>query len=212
MLIDIYNTCNKYNVIYADPPWEYPQSGGKKNSRGMAKQHYLTMSTDDICQLPVKDLKTDNAILFLWATFPNVGEALKIMESWGFIYKTAAFVWVKRNKKSNTPFWGMGAYTRANAEVCLLGISKNTKAKQAVKRNDIHQIVYEPIREHSRKPDIVRDKIVDLLGDVPRIELFARQEIAGWDCWGNETNLFKEEIRWQTTNIEGTIKKYQSKT
>jgi N6-adenosine-specific RNA methylase IME4 len=129
----------------------------------------------------------------MWATFPNIGEALKVMTAWGFEYKTAAFVWVKKNKASSTNFWGMGAYTRANAEVCLLGISKGTKAKQVVKRHDIHQIIESPIEQHSKKPDIVRDYIVQLLGDLPKIELFARQEVSGWDCWGNEVNLMKNE-------------------
>lgn len=176
----------KYNIIYADPPWEYKQSGSKTNSRGMAKQHYNTMTTLDICNLPVKDIKTDDSICFMWATFPNIAEALKVLEAWGFEYKTAAFVWVKKNKKSNTNFWGMGAYTRANAEVCLLGISKKTKANQQVKAHNIHQIIEAPIEEHSKKPDIVRDKIVELLGDIPRVELFARQKTEGWDVWGNE--------------------------
>lgn len=183
MFVDIYNTDKKYNIIYADPPWEYRQSGSKTNSRGMAKQHYKTMTTKQICELPIDKLKTDNALLFMWATFPNITEAINVIGSWGFQYKTAAFVWIKKNKKSNTNFWGMGAYTRANAEVCLLGISKKTRAKQDVKSNSVHQIVESPIEEHSKKPDIVRDKIVELVGDLPRIELFARQHAEGWDCW-----------------------------
>lgn len=153
----------------------------------MAKQHYQTMNTDDICKLPVRDIATDNALLFIWATFPNITEALKVIESWGFIYKTAAFVWIKTNRKSNTLFWGMGAYTRANAEVCLLGISKDTKASDIVKSHRVHQIIIDKIGKHSQKPQAVRDKIADLLGDKCRqIELFARQEVNGWDCWGNE--------------------------
>lgn len=186
MRVDIFNTDKKYNIIYADPPWEYRQSGSKTNSRGMAKQHYNTMSTDEICKLPINQLKTDNAICFMWATFPNIEQALKVMKAWGFEYKTAAFVWVKKNKKSNTNFWGMGAYTRANAEVCLIGISKNTKAKECVKSNAVHQIVESSIEQHSKKPDEVRQRILQLLGDLPRIELFARQYADGWDCWGNE--------------------------
>lgn len=186
MKVDIYNTEKKYNIIYADPPWEYKQTGSKINSRGMAKQHYETMNTKDICELPIKNIKTENAICFMWATFPNIKEALKVMESWGFIYKTAGFVWIKKNKKSNTNFWGMGAYTRANAEVCLLGISKQTKAKQVVRSNAIHQVIESPIEQHSKKPDETRDRIINLLGDVSKIELFARQQVEGWDCWGNE--------------------------
>ena len=186
MKVDIYNTNKKYNIIYADPPWEYKQSGSKTNSRGMAKQHYSTMSTKEICNLPIRKIATDDSLLFLWATFPNIGEALKVMEAWGFKYKTAAFVWIKKNRKSDSLFWGMGAYTRANAEVCLLGISSKTKAKQVVKDNGVHQVIESKIEEHSKKPDEVRNRIIKLCGDLPRIELFARQQVDGWDCWGNE--------------------------
>lgn len=122
----------------------------------------------------------------MWATFPNIVEAIKVIEAWGFTYKTAAFVWIKQNKRSDSLFWGMGAYTRANAEICLLGIGKKVKAKELVKNHAVHQIVQSRIEQHSKKPDEVRNKILDLVGDLPRIELFARQEITGWDCWGNE--------------------------
>ena len=186
MVVDIFNTDKKYSIIYVDPPWEYRQSGSKTSSRGMAKQHYQTMSTDDICRIPIQNIKTDETVCFMWATFPNISEALKVLETWGFIYKTAAFVWVKQNKKTNSLFWGMGAYTRANAEVCLIGISKKTKAKSLVKSHAVHQVVMSPVEKHSKKPDIVRDKIIELMGDLPKIELFARQQAEGWDCWGNE--------------------------
>ena len=108
------------------------------------------------------------------------------MEAWGFQYKTAAFVWGKKNRKAGTNFWGMGAYTRANAEVVLLGVKPKTKARQAVKRQDVHQIVEAPVGRHSAKPDEVRQRIVDLCGDVPRVELFAREKPDGWDVWGDE--------------------------
>ena len=185
MKIDIFGTDKKYDVIYADPPWAYKQSGGAK-SRGMAKQHYSTMPTKEICELPIRNICTDKAVCFLWATFPNLTEAIKVLEAWGFTYKTAAFVWVKKNKVSDSLFWGMGAYTRANAEVCLLGISKKTKAKEIVKSHAVHQVIEEKIKKHSEKPHEVRKRIVELLGDVKRIELFAREQGEGWDCWGNE--------------------------
>ena len=186
MVVDIFNTDKKYNIIYADPPWEYRQSGSKTNSRGMAKQHYDTMTTEEICKLPISQISTANAICFMWATFPNIDQALAVMKEWGFLYKTAAFVWVKKNKKTNSNFWGMGAYTRANAEVCLLGIKKKTKATECVKSHAVNQIIEAPVERHSKKPDVVRDKIIELLGDASRIELFARQHADGWDCWGNE--------------------------
>jgi len=176
----------KYKIIYVDPPWEYKQSGSKKNSRGMAKQHYNTMSTEDICDLKVRDYCDDDSILFMWATFPNLDQALKVIQAWDFIYMNAAFMWVKKNKKSDTNFWGMGAYTRANAELCLLAISKKTKASVLVKDHGVHQIIESPIMKHSEKPPETRDKIIQLCGNISRLELFSRQKIEGWDSWGNE--------------------------
>ena len=186
MKVDIFNTGKKYEVIYADPPWEYRESGGVTNSHGMAKQHYHTMPTYQICNLPVRRLAYSNSVLLMWATFPNIDSALKVMDAWGFKYKTAAFVWVKMNKKNNEPLWGMGSYTRANAEICLLGIGENTKAKQMVKSRNVHSVIMSPIEEHSKKPDEARKRIERLFGNVDKIELFARQEVDGWDCWGNE--------------------------
>lgn len=124
--------------------------------------------------------------LFMWATFPQIADALRVMETWGFTYKTAAFVWVKKNRKSDTPFWGMGAYTRANAEICLLGVTPDFRASEQIKSHAVHQIIEAPVMEHSIKPDETRRRIVELLGDVPRIELFARQRVPGWDAWGDE--------------------------
>ena len=126
------------------------------------------------------------AACFLWATFPNIAEGIRVLEAWGFQYKTAAFVWVKKNAKSGTNFWGMGAYTRANAEVCLLGISPGFKAGERIRSHRVHQIIEAPFEGHSKKPDETRRRIVELLGDVPRLEMFARQRAEGWDAWGNE--------------------------
>lgn len=121
----------------------------------------------------------------MWATFPTIPDALKVMEAWGFTYKTAAFVWIKKYKSGGN-FYGMGAYTRANAEVCLLGVTPGFKAKELVKSHAVHQVIESPIQAHSVKPDEARCRIVELLGDVPRIELFARQRAPGWDAWGDE--------------------------
>ena len=177
----------KYSVIYADPPWAYRQCGTTEKSRGSAKKHYQTMTTDDICALPIPSIcSPDGAACFMWATFPNIGEAIRVMEAWGFTSKTAAFVWVKKNKKNGGNFWGMGAYTRANAEVCLLGVTLNFKAGERVVSHGVHQIIEAPFEGHSKKPDETRIRITDLLGDIPRIELFARQRADGWDAWGNE--------------------------
>lgn len=185
-VVDIYNTNKKYNIIYADPPWSYTNKGSETGKRGMAAYHYDTMEEKDICNIPIKNILDDKAICFMWATFPNIQKALNVMEAWGFEYKTAGFVWCKKNKKSNSWFWGMGSFTRANAEICLIGLKKGTKAKDIVKSHSIHQIVETPIEEHSKKPNEVREKIINLCGNLPRIELFARQINDGWDCWGNE--------------------------
>lgn len=177
----------KYNIIYADPPWNYRQGGYGKSSHGIAKQHYATMPTSDICSMPVSSICSESwAACFLWSTFPNIAEALKVMEAWGFRYKNAAFVWVKKNARSGSNYMGMGAYTRANAEVCLLGVTPEFKAGKLVRCHSVRQIIEAPFEGHSKKPDEARRRIVNLLGDVPRIELFARQRTKGWDAWGNE--------------------------
>ena len=141
------------------------------------------MTIQDIKNLPVNELASENAVLFMWATFPNLPLALDAIKAWGFTYKTCAFTWLKQNKKSSGLFWGMGYYTRSNAEVCLLA----TKGKPLPRMShSVHSAIVSPIEEHSKKPDEARNRIVDLFGDLPRIELFARQHADGWECWGNE--------------------------
>lgn len=170
----------KYSIIYADPPWRYEC----KNIQGAAENHYPTMSIDELCALPVEELAAKDSLLFLWTTFPQLPEALRLIKAWGFAYKTVAFVWLKQNRKSPTWFYGMGYWTRANVELCILA----TKGRPRRKSAGVHQVVLAPVEEHSKKPDIVRDKIVTLMGDLPRIELFARQSPPGWDVWGNEVD------------------------
>ena len=171
----------KYSVILADPPWAY-RVWSKKGIGRTAENHYPTMSIEDIRALPVGDLADDNCALFLWVTFPQLHEAFSLIESWGFTYKTAAFVWVKQNRKLPSLFWGLGYWTRANAEVCLLATRGSPKRLSAA----VHQVILSPVEQHSKKPDEVRERIVTLMGDVPRVELFARQQSPGWDVWGNE--------------------------
>lgn len=167
-----------YQIIYADPPWRYDQKG----LQGAAEKHYSTMSLEDICKLPVGSISAKDSILFLWATFPQLPAALRVISAWGFKYKTVAFLWLKKNRKADSWFFGLGFWTRGNAEVCLLA----TRGHPRRKSNKVHQFIISPIEGHSKKPDITRDKIVELAGDVPRIELFARQTTPGWDVWGNE--------------------------
>lgn len=178
----------KYGVIYADPPWHYD----RRHGHGVAENHYPTMSLDEICALPVASLAAENSALFLWATFSQLKEALRVIDAWGFQYKTLAFLWLKQNRKADTWFYGMEFWTRSNAEVCLLATRGRPKRQCA----GIHQFVVSRIEQHSKKPDIVRAKIVQLMGDVPRVELFARQKTPGWDTWGNEVeNDLEMEVK-----------------
>ncbi len=171
----------KYSVILADPPWQY-KVYSKKGLGRSAESHYPTMNIEDIKALPVADIAEKDCALFLWVTFPCLLEGFEVIRAWGFTYKTVAFVWVKQNKKADTLFLGLGHWTRSNAEICLLATRGTIRRKSAY----VRQIILSHIEKHSKKPDEARDRIVELIGDVPRIELFARQATPGWDVWGNE--------------------------
>ena len=150
----------------------------------LPQRHYACMTIDDIKNLPIQNIADDDCILFIWVTFPLLKEGLEVIESWGFTYKTCAFNWVKRNKKSPSWFWGMGYWTRSNSELCLLA----TKGKPKKISSSVHQVVDTHIEKHSKKPNVVKDRIVQLVGDLPRVELFARQSTEGWHIWGNEVD------------------------
>ena len=170
----------KYKIIYADPPWAYRNMG---NIQATANSKYPTMDNKDICNLKVGEIAADNSILFLWATFPKIQEALDVIKAWGFEYKTVGFTWIKKNKNGGN-FFGVGWYTKSNAEVCLIGV----KGKSPKISNSISSIVETVRDEHSKKPSIIREKIVEFCGDIPRIELFARKEntlfpLKDWDGW-----------------------------
>lgn len=173
----------KYQIIYADPPWAYRDKRDKHPRLcGGASVHYNTMNVDDLKKLPIASLADENCMMFMWATFPNLQEALDLMKAWGFKYKTLGFSWIKTNKNDGKPFFGIGYYTKSNCEVCLIGV----KGKPIKVSNSVSSVLIAPKERHSKKPDIVRDKIVQLCGDVPRVELFCRQKAEGWDAWGNE--------------------------
>ena len=172
---------NKYQVIYADPPWNY-RVYSKKGLGRSAESHYPTMSIEEIRALPVGDLADKDCALFLWVTMPCLLDGLSALEAWGFTYKTVAFVWVKQNRHADSLFWGMGYWTRSNVELCILATKGRPRRVSAA----VHQVIISRIEEHSRKPVEARNRIVQLMGDVSRIELFARQKTAGWDVWGNE--------------------------
>lgn len=153
----------------------------KGNGRS-AESHYNTMSLEDIKKLPVGELVDKDCALFMWITFPLLDEMVNVLKAWGFSFKTVAFVWVKQNKKADSLFWGMGYWTRVNAEICILATKGNPKRCS----KGVHQIILSHIERHSKKPDEARNRIDLLMGDVPKIELFARDSVNGWDTWGNE--------------------------
>lgn len=171
----------KYKIIYADPPWQY-RVYSKKGQGRSAENHYHTMNIKDIMALPVDKIADKDCIIFLWITFPCLKEGIEVMERWGFKYKTCGFNWVKRNKKKNTYFMGLGFWTRSNSEVCLIG----TKGQPKRVSKSVPQICDARIMEHSRKPAEIRERIVELCGELPRIELFARDKVKGWDSLGDE--------------------------
>lgn len=172
----------KYSIILADPPWLYNARNNPQTKFGSGMHIYSGMTTKDLCELPVSEIADTNCALFLWVTFPRLTDGLEVMKAWGFDYKTCAFTWVKTNKNNDKPFFGIGYYTKSNAELCLLGI----KGKMKPVSNSVSQIIISPREEHSKKPSIVRDKIDELFGDLNKIELFARQDVANWKSLGND--------------------------
>lgn len=170
----------KFSVIYSDPPWEFKVYSGKGKQRS-AERHYDTMSLDDIRALPLEALAAPNCALFLWAVMPELPGALELIKAWGFSYKMAAFTWIKQNRGGEGIFTGMGYWTRANAELCLLA-TRGSPMRLAM---DVPQVIMAPVREHSRKPDETPPRIERLLAG-PYLEMFAREERPGWTTWGNE--------------------------
>ncbi len=173
----------KYNIIYADPAWQY-----KRNGNYSAESKYNIMSLDAIKDLPVNNISENNSHLYMWVTNPFISEGLEVCKSWGFEYKTL-LTWVK-TYKDGSPIMGMGYYFRGATEHIIFGV----KGKKLCDNKNTKNIFFNIQRQHSQKPDFVKDMIVKCSGDLPRIELFARQETEGWDCWGNETQKYNKNI------------------
>ena len=179
----------KYKIIYADPPWSYYNDMSVKSDcttvRGMRRPPYNVLSVADIKSIPVSSIAEDNAILFIWTTDYHLEKCMEVIKAWGFEYKTIGFVWAKKNKQGGQVCF-MGAYTmKSGVEICLLATRGKDAHKLVVKKNVRSYIEY-PRTEHSKKPDAVRDRIVELCGDVSRIELFARRKTESWDVWGDQ--------------------------
>lgn len=176
-----------WQLVLADPPWDFKAWEESSGNPRLASAHYPTLGADGIAALPVRRVAARDAVLLLWACMPLLPEALRVVRAWGFTYKTVAFTWVKLNQ-DGAPSTGMGYYTRANAELCLL--ATRGKGLPRVSR-DVPQVIQSRRREHSRKPDGQYDRVERLFGpSVRRLELFARTAWPGWAAWGREVDRF----------------------
>ncbi len=179
----------KYQIIYADPPWSYYNDSnyhvGITTTVGMRNLPYAALGSEAIKKIPVNKIVDDNAILFIWTTDYHLEKCLEVITAWGFKYKTVGFVWLKKNKQ-NKPVCFMGAYTmKSGIELCLLA-TRGESIHKVIKKHTVRALIESKREAHSQKPAEIRERIVKLMGDLPRIELFARQKVEGWDCWGNE--------------------------
>jgi N6-adenosine-specific RNA methylase IME4 len=171
----------KYQIIYADPPWSY---NDKMKGTGLEiEKHYPTLKLDGIKKFKVNDIAEKDSVLFMWVVSPMLDDGIELMKSWGFKFKTVAFCWAKKSKNDK---WlsNLGRWTMGGVELCLLGVKG--KPNSLRKAMNVKQLVIAERKRHSEKPEEVRKRITDLMGDLPRIELFARQKTEGWDVWGNE--------------------------
>jgi len=169
-----------FGVIYADPPWSY-RDKAHAGERGVEHKYNL-MSTEEIAGLDVQGVAADDAILCLWATPPLIDDARRVIDAWGFQYKTFGFVWIKLSGESGLLHWGMGNWTRANVEPCLLATRGDPRRFSA----GVHQVVVHPVDPilHSRKPAEVRRRVEMLADDTSRLELFATERVPGWTTIG----------------------------
>jgi N6-adenosine-specific RNA methylase IME4 len=181
-----------FSVLSADPAWTFLTRSEKGKGRS-AEKHYACLTIEEIKALPVSDLAAPDSVLFLWVTDPHLAIGLEVMDAWGFTYKTVAFTWAKLQLRiepeddwtEKSFFTGMGYWSRANPEMCLLGTRGHPKRLH----KDVRQLIVSPRREHSRKPDEAYQRMRRLV-DGPAIELFARTAREGWISWGNETDRF----------------------
>lgn len=193
LTLDEVRALGGYKVIYADPGWSYDQ-------KVRTKLDYTTNSPAGLAGLPVGQLASPTGCaLFCWGTWPQLPVVLATIEAWGFEYKTLAFVWVKRNAKAGSLFWGAGSWTRANTEPCFLAVKGKPKRVDVGVHQLIEDLVPEEVLDsavgaHSAKPAAARERVVRLLGDVPRIELFARERVRGWDAWGDDPALGGSDV------------------
>jgi len=197
---------NHYRVIYADPPWTFATYSRKGKGRS-PEAHYDCMSLAEIKALPVADWAADDCVLLLWTTDPLLPTAFDVIGSWGFTYKTVGFYWAKLNKSApqslysdRSFFTGLGFWTRANPELCLLATRGHPHRRSA----DVKKLIVSPRREHSRKPDHAYTRI-EALCEGPYLEMFARSAQPGWDAWSKAglTAGGIEARRWASNSFPG---------
>lgn len=180
MRVDIFNTDKKYNIIYADPPWQYRSKeclAKKSILNGSLNYHYSTMSMNEIKNLPIPKICEKDCLLFLWVVSPMLDDCIEVLKSWGFKYSTIGFIW---HKQKTNP----SSYTMSECEICLIG--KKGKIPSPRGARNIRQHLSEKRTQHSAKPNEVRNRINLMFPNQQKIELFARQYADGWDCWGDE--------------------------
>lgn len=186
MKVDIFSTDKKYNIIYADPPWRFSskelQHYNGKRFRPL-ETVYDTEKTSTMAEWDIQRIADTDCAMFMWTTDAHLEESLQLMKAWGFRYVTIAFIWSKVSKNGKRVA-NLGAWTMKNCEMCLFGTRGHMLKHK--KCNNVQQLFEAERTEHSKKPDCARQFIEQIFGDLPRIELFARQHVDGWDCWGNE--------------------------
>lgn len=184
----------KYRIIVADPPWQYGSKSAVNNSNGSEikklSEHYKSMSTDDIKSLPIKNILLEDACCFLWVTDSHLKEGIEVMEKWGFKYKTIAFNWVKTTNKGNI-YKNVAPWTLKSSEICIFGT--RGKMTQFKINNSVESLIFAERNKHSQKPLEYKKRIVEMFGDQPTIELFARDCYEQWECLGDGLN--GEDIR-----------------
>lgn len=179
----------KYNILYTDPAWSFSNKNTGGSLKSGANAHYSTMSLDEMKELDINSITDEDCVLFMWWVGSQPQEALDLMKAWGFNLKTmTGFTWVKKTKNWKNWF-GMGFWTRAGTENCLLAVKGKPKRISASIRaviEDFDTSIEVICEKHSKKPQIFADMIVGLCGDIPRLEMFARDKKEGWDIWGDE--------------------------
>jgi N6-adenosine-specific RNA methylase IME4 len=191
----------RYGAILVDPPWSFRTWSAKGTGRS-AISHYDCLDFKVLAELPVGDLAADHCALFLWAIDPMLPTAFELIQAWRFQYKTVGFYWVKLNKSAKSPsdyFTGMGFWTRANPEPCLLA----TRGHPVRQSKSVRKLIVEERRQHSRKPRCTHERIEQLVNG-PYLEMFSRETKPGWDCWGDQVGLFDKgavETRRQPSKL-----------